>query len=167
MKNKILIAVAGLLALLLLIMIVNNCGQVKETQVVTKSVMKETVKVLDSISTIQKNETIKKDSANAALDTMSATNKRKRANDIFKRRKKQRLGFAEGEDCECRKLLREERQSKLRRPDRRLQQDGQRAERKKQSTSGRKNSKQVSGRQTRKPFAPAAKGKQKTKVAKH
>lgn len=112
MKNKVLI-VAGLVVMLLMIMLVKNCGQVKKTQVVTNSVIKESVKVLDSISTVQKNETIKKDSANAAIDTMSATNKRKRAKDIFKRRQKQRLDFAEGEDCECRKLLREERQLKL------------------------------------------------------
>ncbi|GAB2648526.1 hypothetical protein GCM10027035_47820 [Emticicia sediminis] len=149
-------------------MIVKNCGQVKETQVVTKSVMKETVRVLDSISTIQKNETIKKDSANAVMDTMSATNKRIRARKILERRKRERLGFAEGEDCECRKLLREERkerQSGLRRADRRLQQNGQRAERKKYSANGRKDSKQISGRTARKSFAPTAKGKSKTKMA--
>jgi DNA primase large subunit len=159
MKNKILIVAGGLLTLLLLILIVRNCGQVKETQVVTKGVMKETVKVLDSISNVQKNETIKKDSANAVIDTMSATNKRKRAKDIFKRRKKERLGFVETEDDECRKLLDEERQSKLRRTDRRLQQNRQRAERKKQSAAGRKDTKQVFGRQARKPPDKSAKGK--------
>ncbi len=165
MKNKILYVVAGLVTLLLLILIVKNCGRVKETQVITKEVIKETAKVLDSISNVQKNETIKKDSANAAIDTMSATNKRKRAKEIFKRRKKQRLGFAETEDDECRKLLREERQSKLRRADRRLSETRQRAERKKQSAVGRKDTKQVPGRQARRPFTPTKKGKQKTKMA--
>jgi hypothetical protein len=165
MKNIILIVVGGLVTLLLLVLVVRNCGQVKETQVVTKGVMKETVRVLDSISIIQKNETIKKDSTNAALDTMSVTNKRKRAKGIFKRRKKERLGFVETEDDECRKLLNEERQSNLRRADRRLSENRQRIERKKQSTAGRKDSKQVSGRQARKPPDKSAKGKQKTKVA--
>ena len=146
--------------------IVKNYSQVKETQVVTKTVIKETAKVLDSISNVQRNETIKKDSANAAIDTMSASNKRKRAKDIFKRRQKQRLSFAEGEDCECRKLLREERQLELRRPDRRLYQNRQRADRKKQSTTGRKDTKQVFVRQARKSFAPTAKSSSKTKVAK-
>lgn len=153
------------MALLLLALVVRNCGDVKETQVVTKGVIKETVRVIDSISNVQKNETIKKDSANSVLDTMSATNKRKRAKQILERRKKQRLGFAEGEDCECRKLLREERQSRLRRTNRRLQSNGQRADRKKQSAFGRKDTKQISGRQTRKLRAATAKSKSKTKVA--
>lgn len=167
MKNRLVLVVAGLVALLLLILIVKNCGQVKETQITTtKTIIKETSKVLDSLTNVQHNETIKKDSANAAIDTMSATDKRKRAKDIFKRRQKQRLGFAEGEDCECRKLLREERQLELQRADRRLYQDRQRADRKKQSATGRKDSKQVSGRQTRKSFATTAKSKQKTTVAK-
>ena len=149
------------------ITIVKNCTEVKETQVTTaKSVIKETTKVLDSLTNVQHNETIKKDSANVAIDTMSATNKRKRAKEIFKRRQKQRLGFAEGEDCECRKLLREERQLELRRPDRRLYQDRQRADRKKQSVIGRKDSKQISGRQTRKLPDKPTKSKQATKVAK-
>ena len=165
MKNKILYVVGGLLALLLLALVVRNCGDVKEKQVVTKGVIKETVRVIDSISNVQKNETIKKDSANAVLDSMSATDKRKRANDTYKRRKKERLGFAEGEDCECRKLLREERQSKLRRTDRRLSEARQRADRKKQSATGRKDKKQISGRQARKQSAATAKGKSKTKMA--
>lgn len=151
MKNKTLYVVGGLLALLLLALVVRNCGEVKEKQVVTSSVLKQTVRVIDSISNVQKNETIKKDSVNAAIDTMSATNKRKRAKDTYKRRKKERVGFAEGEDCECRKLLREERQLELRRTDRRLSKTRQRAERKKQPTTGRKDTKQVFGQQARKP----------------
>lgn len=164
MKNKIFIVVGGLLVLLLLLLVVRNCRQVKEVQPITKGVIEEKL-VLDSISNFQKHETFKKDSTNSVIDTMSATSKRKRAKDIFKRRKKQRLGFAEAEDDECRKLLIEERQSNLRRVDRRLYKARQRAQRKNKPTSGRKDTKQVSIREARKPPNESEESEQETKVA--
>lgn len=119
MKNKILIVVIGIIALLAVILLIKNCSSVKETQVIaTNAEKKAIVQVLDSITNNQKYETNKKDSINAQLNSMSATDKRKRAVQIFNRRRKERLGSLEDE--ECRKLLDEERQPKRRRNHRRL-----------------------------------------------
>lgn len=96
MKNRLII-IAAFVGIVLLMLTLRNCKDAKKATlpVIEKKVVK--IKI-DSINGKQEKIITRKDSANAAIDSMPKLDKRKRARQIYLRRRKEREGL---EDHEC------------------------------------------------------------------